>query len=191
MQSGRDGAVRGVPDARIIFPYKDQLPERRYLMNIRIAWFSRYGHTEKIVTELAQALDADLVRIEPVKEPGVGIAIEGMKALLSMTTPIKPCRTDCAGIDTLVIATPVWSGKVPPYVGEYLVSITGGQGKPFHVITCMRSSGSEGAVASVREPLEKRGMKYVSSARVTEHEIESGEYLATIEPFASGIRRIK
>jgi menaquinone-dependent protoporphyrinogen IX oxidase len=158
-------------------------------MNVRIAWFSRDGHTEKIVTELARVLDAGLVRIEPVKEPGAGIAIEGMKALLSMTTPIKPCRTDCAGIDTLVIATPVWSGKVPPYVSEYLVSITGCQGKPFHVITCMRSQGSDGAVASVRAHLEKKGMKYVSSAPVTEHEIETGAYLATIEQYASGIRR--
>jgi hypothetical protein len=158
-------------------------------MNIRVAWFSRDGHTQKIVTELARVLDADLVRIEPVKEPGVGIAIEGMKAFFSMTTPIKPCSTDCAGIDMLIIATMVWSGKVPPYVSEYLVSITGGQGKPFHIITCMRSQGSEGAVASVREHLEKRGMKYVSSAAITEHDIESGVYLATIEQFAAGIRR--
>ena len=158
-------------------------------MNVRIAWFSRDGHTEKIVTELARVLDVELVRIEPVKEPGAGIAIEGMKALLSMTTPIKTCRTDCAGIDVLIIATPVWSGKVPPYVNEYLVSVSGGQGKPFHVITCMRSQGSEGAVALVKEHLEKKGMIYVSSAAVTEHEIGNGVYRATIEQFASGIRR--
>ncbi|MDP3563781.1 MAG: hypothetical protein Q8R70_04760 [Methanoregula sp.] len=65
------------------------------------------------MTVPARLLDADFVRIEPVKEPEAGIAIEGVKALLSMTTPIKPCRTNCAGIDTLVIATRVWSGKVP------------------------------------------------------------------------------
>jgi len=80
-------------------------------------------------------VNAELVRIEPLKEHN--IAIGGMKAFLAKQAPIKPCKTDLAGIDTLIIATPVWSGKVPPYVNEYLSAVTDGEGKPFHVIAEM------------------------------------------------------
>ena len=76
-------------------------------MVIRIAYFSWKGHTQKVATALAQRVNADLVRIEPLKE--FNIALGGMKAFLAKQAPIKPCRTDLAGIDTLVIATPlVW-----------------------------------------------------------------------------------
>jgi menaquinone-dependent protoporphyrinogen IX oxidase len=159
----------------------------RITMTILIAYFSWKGHTGKVATALARLLDAECVRIEPLKEPG--IAREGMKSLFSMRTPIKPCKTDLAGIDELVIATPVWSHKVPPYVNEYLAAITGGDGKPFHVITEMGKSGSESAIAVVRKELEKKGMHFVSSAATIESDVDSGAYSATVQTFAAGIQK--
>jgi menaquinone-dependent protoporphyrinogen IX oxidase len=156
-------------------------------MTILIAYFSWKGHTEKIATALSRLLDAECVRIEPLKDPQ--IAKEGVKSLLSMRTPIKPCKTDLAGIDRLVIATPVWSHKVPPYVNEYLSAITGGNGKPFHVITEMGKSGSDSAVAVVRKELEKKGMHFVSSTATIESDVESGAYSATVQTFAASIQK--
>ena len=123
-------------------------------MVIRIAYFSWKGHTQKVATALAQRVNADLVRIEPLKE--FNIALGGMKAFLAKQAPIKPCKTDLAGIDTLVIATPVWSGKVPPYINEYLSAITCGEGKPFHVLAEMGGRGSEGAIAAVKNSWKRR-----------------------------------
>jgi len=152
---------------------------------IRIAYFSWKGHTQKVATALAQRVNADLVRIEPLKE--FNIALGGMKAFLAKQAPIKPCKTDLAGIDTLVIATPVWSGKVPPYVNEYLSAVTGGEGKPFHVLAEMGGRGSEGAIAAVKKQLEKKGMRFVSSAATVEREVDNGAFTATIDTFAAGI----
>jgi FMN-dependent NADH-azoreductase len=84
------------------------------------------------------------------------VALGGMKAFLAKQAPIKRCKTNLAGIDTLVIATPVWSGKVPPYVNEYLSAVTGGEGKSFHVLAEMGGRGSEGAIAAVKKQLEKK-----------------------------------
>jgi NAD(P)H-dependent FMN reductase len=106
-----------------------------------------------------------------------------------MKSPIKPCPTDLAGIDELIVATPVWSGKVPPYVNEYLDAVTGGEGKPFHVIAEMGGRGAEGAIALVRKHLGKKGMRFVSSASTVEAEVDSGAYTATVEKFAAGIRK--
>jgi flavodoxin len=156
-------------------------------MTIRIAYFSWQGHTQKVATTLARLVNAELVRIEPLR--GFNIAIGGMKAWLAMKSPIKPCKTDLAGIDKLIIAAPVWSGKVLPYVNEYLSSVTGGEGKPFHVITEMGGRGSEGAIAAVKNPLEKKGMCFVSSAATVEWDVDSGAYTATVEAFATSIQK--
>jgi flavodoxin len=160
---------------------------KEYLMTIRIAYFSWQGHTQKVATALAGLVNAELVRIEPLRE--FNIVIGGMKAWLAMKSPVKPCKTDLAGIDVLIIATPVWSGKVPPYVNEYLSAVSGGEGKTFHVIAEMGGRGSEGAIAAVKNQLEKKGMRFVSSAATVERDVDSGGYTAMVEKFAAGIQK--
>jgi flavodoxin len=167
--------------------YARYLHEGIHKMTIRIAYYSWRGHTEKVANALAERLNAELVRIEP---PGkFHIAIGGMKALFSMRSVIKKSKTDLAGIDELIIATPVWSHKVPPFVNEYCSQVSGGEGKPFHVITEMGGSGSESAIAAVRKHLEKKGLRFVSSAATVERDVDSGAFTATVEKFADGIRK--
>jgi len=156
-------------------------------MRIRIAYFSWKGHTEKVATTLARLLDTELVRIEPLRESGMPGKL--LKTLFFMKSAIKPCATDLAGIDDLIIATPVWAGKAPPYVNEYVSQVRGGEGKPFHVIAEMGSRGSEGTIAMVRNQLEKKGMRFVSSAATIEKDVDSGAFVSTVEEFASTIRR--
>jgi hypothetical protein len=168
-----------------LFQSRDRVFFKGYPMAIRIAYFSRTGHTHKVATALAGRVNADLVRIEP--RGSFNIAIGGIKALLSMRSRIKPCKTKLAGIDELIIVTPVWSGRVPPFVNEYCSTVTGGNGKPFHVFTEMGGRGAEGAIAAVRKQLEKKGMRFVSSASTVERDVDSGAFTATVETFAAGI----
>jgi hypothetical protein len=96
--------------------------------------------------------------------------------------------TDLAGIDDLILATPVLAGKAPPYVTEYLSRLSGGEGKPFHGIAGMGSRGSEGTIAMVRNQLEKKGMGCVSSAAPVGKDVDSGAFISTPDVFASAIR---
>ena len=155
-------------------------------MAVRVVYYSWKGHTEKVATALAKLLDAELVRIEPARD--CGVAGKAMKAFFGMRSPIRPAKTDLAGIDTLVIASPVWAGKVPAYVNEYLGLVTGGSGKPFHVIVEMGGRGDQSAIAAVRKALEKQGMTFVSSASTIEKDVDSGSFLPAAEAFAAGIR---
>jgi hypothetical protein len=41
----------------------------------------------------------------------------------------------------------------------------------------------------VRKRLERKGMKFVSSASTIEKEVDSGEFVKTVEAFAAGIRK--
>jgi flavodoxin len=156
-------------------------------MTNRIAYFSWKGHTEKTATALAKLLDAELVRIEPARDIHVGMA--AMKAFFGMKSHIKPAKSDLTGVDTLVIASPVWAGKVPPYVNAYLDSVMGGAGKPFHVLIEMGGRGDKSAVAVVRKALERKGMTFVSFTSTIEKDVESGSFTGTLENFAAGIRK--
>ncbi|MGA7797830.1 MAG: NAD(P)H-dependent oxidoreductase [Methanoregula sp.] len=156
-------------------------------MASRVVYYSWKGHTEKVATALAKLLGAELVRIEPDRECRIGR--EAMKAFLGMKSPIRPTKNDLSGIDALIIASPVWAGKVPPYVNAYLDSVRGGTGKPFHVIVEMGGRGDQSAIARVRKALERKGMKFVSSASTIEKDVESGAFAGTLEQFAAGIRK--
>lgn len=156
-------------------------------MTIRIAYFSWKGHTEKVATALARLLDAELVRIEPLRESGMPGRL--LKTLFFIRSAIKPCPTDLAGIDELIIITPVWAAKLPPYVNEYLTEVSGARGKPFRVIAEMAGRGSEGTIAAVRKELEKKGMHFMSSATTMEQDVDSGAFMATVEAFAAGVKK--
>jgi len=156
-------------------------------MAIRVVYYSWKGHTEKVAAALAKLLDAELVWIEPVRD--CGVAGKAMKAFLGLRSPIKTTKTDLTGVDTLVIASPVWAGKVPAYVNTYLGSVTGGTGKPFHVIVEMGGRGDQSAIAVVRKVLERKGMKFVSSASTIEKDVDSGSFTGPLEKFAAGIRK--
>ena len=156
-------------------------------MTTMVVYYSWQGHTEKVATALAKLLEAELVRIEPVNNCRVGR--EALKAFFGVRSQIKPAKTDLTGVDTLVIASPVWAGKVPPYVNTYLDSVTGCSGKPFHVLVEMGGRGDQSAVAVVRKTLEKKGMMFVSSASTIEKDVDSGSFTGTLEKFAAGIRQ--
>jgi NAD(P)H-dependent FMN reductase len=156
-------------------------------MAVRVVYYSWKGHTEKVATALAGMLDAELVRIEPLHEGG--IAGNAMKAFFGMKSPIKPTKTDLGGVDTLVVASPVWAGKVPPFVNAYLDAVTGGSDKPFHVLVEMGGRGDRTAIAAVRKILERGGMRFVSSATTIEKDVDAGAFSGTLETFAAGIRK--
>ncbi len=154
-------------------------------MNYRIAYYSWKGHTKEVATTLAKDLSADVDSIEPARP--IHIISEAFKAFFSMKSPIKPMKTDISDYDALIIASPVWCGKVPPYVHEYLDLIEGGAGKPFYVIVEMGGRGADSAIAVIRKRLEKKGMRFGSSTHTIEKGVESGDYKETVGSFAREI----
>ncbi len=154
-------------------------------MKILVAYYSRSGHTGTIATALAGRLGAGITEIKPGDR--ANLAVGAMKAFFSMTAPILPCRTDLASIDILVIASPVWAGKIPPYVTTYLSQVTGGERKPFYVLVERGSAGSDRPVRIIREQLEKKGMHFIKSAEMLEIMVEESLYEDRIRLFAEAI----
>jgi len=156
-------------------------------MKILVVYYSRTGHTQKVATALAARLGAEIVRIEP--EGRVNLAFGVLEALMSFTAGIRACRTDLADIDVLVVATPVWANKVPPYVNMYLSLVTGIEQKPYYVIVERGTPGSDKPADVVRKQLDKKGMHHASSMVTLEEEVDKGMVEDKIQRFAEIISK--
>ena len=156
-------------------------------MKILVSFYSWKGHTGKVAKALATRLGADLVQIGAEKESGM--FGKAMGAFLARQAPIRPCKTDLSGVDFLVIASPVWAGKVPPYVNRYIELLSNTSGKPFSLVAEMGGRGAENAIAHMRRRLEAKGMQFVSSASTLESEVEMGSFVPKIEELAKTIQQ--
>lgn len=156
-------------------------------MKTRMAYFSWQGHTEQVANTLAPLFGAGLERISP--EGSVHVFSGGIKAVMGMKSAIRPCNADLADIDLLVVATPVWAGKVPPYVNTYLSMVSGGQGKSFAVAAQAGKSGHEGAISAVRKALEAKGMRFAGSVTSTETELGTSALQARFGAFAESVMK--
>lgn len=157
-------------------------------MNTMIAYYSHSGHTEKVAKDLATRIGAKLERIEgehEASEPG-----KSLSSLLTIQADIKPCKTDLADVDFLIVATPVWADGPSPYIEKYLSMVTNCRGKPFSAVIETRRGGGERTLSRIRKTLEKKGMRYVSSAFTFEKDVEAGAYNEVINRFASTIKKV-
>jgi flavodoxin len=154
-------------------------------MKTIIAYYTWQGHTGKVAKALSSRIGADLVQIEPERE--TGMFMKAMNAVLGRSAPIRPCKTDLSGVDFLVLASPVWAQKVPPYVNRYISLLSNTSGKPFSLLAEMGGRGAEKAIAHMRRRLEAKGMQFVSSAFTVESEVDTGSFMPKIEEFARTI----
>ena len=157
-------------------------------MNTLIAYYSRTGHTEKVVNDLAKKIGANLERIEgehESAEPG-----KALSSLLTMQVDIKKCKTDLSDTDFLIVATPVWADGPSPYIERYLSMVSNCKGKPFSALIETAQGGGKRTLAQIRKALERKGMRYVSSAFTFESDVDAGRYNEVIERFAATIKKV-
>lgn len=154
-------------------------------MKILIVYYTWKGHTGKVASALAQRLGADAIKIEPLDNPGYLVRL--FRAILGLKGPIAPGKTSMKDVDHLIVATPVWAHRIPPYVRAYLELVSDGAGRSFSVVAEMKSSGAEGAIRDIREILEKKGMRFIASIATLEREVENNTFGEKLERFAGEI----
>lgn len=87
-------------------------------MKTAIVYYSMSGNTAYAAERMANALDADLIRLEPEKaypDSGMKKFLWGGKSALMGETPKLTPYTFCAdGYDRIVLGTPVWASSIAP-----------------------------------------------------------------------------
>ena len=92
-------------------------------------YYSRTGRTEKAMTEIAQALNAELVKIEDGQDRSKlrGYLRSGLEAMSKKLCPIEPVQTErpLNEYRLVIIGTPAWAGRCASPVKSFLVQNAG------------------------------------------------------------------
>lgn len=108
-------------------PKKQKQEEQAKAPKMLVAYYSQTSNTQKVATEIATRLNADLVEIAPV-EPYDGdfkaTIDRGKKELDEGILPeIKPININVADYDIVFIGYPIWFGTYAPPVITFLNSV--------------------------------------------------------------------
>ena len=151
-------------------------------MRTLIACYSYTGNTMVIAQRISETIDADLTRIQPLKDRWY--MIKAIHAYLERKWPIEDCITDLSEYDCLLLCCPVWAGRVPPGVNEYLSQVDNVKGKKLAVMVTMGGDGKEMASEQIKTALELQGMQFTGNLKITGTDQKSGEWAAKAEEFS-------
>ena len=151
-------------------------------MKTLIACYSYSGHTFKVAESLKKVINADITRVESVNDKWYVFKL--LDALREKKVPIKPCQTDLMSYQGLVLCCPVWAGKTPAAINQYLAEIKNVKNKKFGVFVTSGGNKSQKATIQMREYLDKEGMQFIGQMRILTKDVEKENYGETFDFFA-------
>lgn len=84
-------------------------------MKRAVVYYSLAGNTQAAATAIAEALEADIFPIEPIKalpkSRFLAMMTGGMQATFGLCPPIREMSLSIADYDQILLGTPVWAGK--------------------------------------------------------------------------------
>lgn len=115
----------------------------RVMANILCVYYSRTGHTGKLISDIARELDCEVVGLEDgVDRKGLsGWLLSGLQAVSRKVPSVKQPETKLAlkEYDLVILATPVWAGRCSAPMRSFLQQFGDELKQVAYVIT--RSSG--------------------------------------------------
>lgn len=109
------------------------------MANILCVYYSRTGHTEKLMQNFAQELDCELVKLEDgVNRKGLsGWLVSGLHAVARKVPPVRELTTSrkLKEYDLVILATPVWAGRCSAPMRSFLMQHGDELRKTAYVIT--------------------------------------------------------
>lgn len=95
------------------------------MANILCVYYSRTGHTEKLMQGMARELDCEIVKLEDgVNRRGLsGWLVSGLHAVSRKVPPVSRPETKkkLKEYDLVILATPVWAGRCSAPVRSFLM----------------------------------------------------------------------
>lgn len=91
-------------------------------MNL-IVYYSYEGNTEALVNNMLNVIDADVLKLVPVKEKKTKSLLRfvwGMKSVIS-TPKLEEYNIDLSKYNNIIIASPCWFGSYSPPIKTFLL----------------------------------------------------------------------
>ena len=93
-------------------------------MKTLIVYYTLEGNTHYAAKKIASLLDADVLRVKPVKTyPRKGFRKflwGGKSAVMAETPELEPYTFDASAYDRIVFGFPVWAGNVTPPLRTFI-----------------------------------------------------------------------
>ena len=89
-----------------------------------VVYYSLTGNTEEAANRISEELNADLLRLETVKDMpksfAARILVGGGQVMLNRIPELKPIDVDVASYDEIILGSPIWNSKGVPAVNAFL-----------------------------------------------------------------------
>ena len=125
-------------------------------MKTLIVYYTLEGNTHYAAKKIASLLDADMLRIKPVKTyPRKGFRKflwGGKSAVMAETPELEPYTFDASAYDRIVFGFPVWAGNVTPPLRTFIKE-NDLSGKRFAAFACQSGAGAEKAFEKLKAAL--------------------------------------
>ena len=124
-------------------------------MKTAIVYYSMSGNTKYVADKIAERMEADIIRIEPVKEypdKGAEKFIWGGKSAVMREKPaLKPYEFSVEKYDSIILGTPVWASNFVPPIRTFIKENPDIRGKKIAVFTCFSGGGADKAIEKMKK----------------------------------------
>ena len=124
-------------------------------MTTAIVYYSMSGNTKYVADKIAEKIEADIVRIEPVKaypDKGAKKFIWGGKSAVMGEKPqLRPYEFSADKYDRIILGTPVWASNFAPPIRTFIKENPEIGGKKIAVFTCFSGGGADKAIEKMKK----------------------------------------
>ena len=89
-----------------------------------VVYYSLSGNTKEAAAKIASALDADLLRLETIKDMpksfAAQILVGGGQVMMKYVPKLKPYDKDICSYDEIILGSPIWNSKGVPAINAFL-----------------------------------------------------------------------
>ena len=124
-------------------------------MKTAIVYYSMSGNTKYVADRIAERIEADIIRIDPVKaypDKGVEKFIWGGKSAVMGEKPaLHPYEINVEKYDRIILGTPVWASNFAPPIRTFIKENPNIHGKKLAVFTCFSGGGADKAIEKMKK----------------------------------------
>ncbi|RAI03819.1 hypothetical protein DLJ53_04930 [Acuticoccus sediminis] len=154
------------------------------MRNLLVVYFSETGHTARAARDVALRLGGDLDRIVPLMPQKSSPLAKAFAALMGREELVHNPARNPSEYAVVVIASPVWAGRLPPPVRGYLGKVKGRLGAVAFLVTC----GGGGTRAAFRCMRDAAGRPPIAQVTITDADRRSGMDAGKLATFADMLR---
>lgn len=124
-------------------------------MRTAIVYYSMSGNTQYVAEKIAEKINADVIRIEPVKAyPDQGAKKffwGGKSAMMGEKPKLQPYECNLESYDRIIIGTPVWASTFVPPIRTFIHENRNIIDKKIAVFICFSGGGADKAIEKMKK----------------------------------------